>query len=166
MSHTEAKSTANATQTSEQQPNQSDVRTSGDELLHELDRLGSQIVDMVRAAWNSEQRKQIEGDVVKGLGIIAASIDEGVKKISESNAARDLLDKAEKVISNTGEQLRSSPTTQELIDALRRGIQRLNDQLAKAAAEMEGKSGGNKPSAQSQTEVQEIKVEQEKSSEA
>ena len=140
-------------QQSEQKSSKGEQSTSADQLLNELDRLGNQLIDAIRTAWNSDQRKELENEISKGIASAASSLNEGLQKVSESESTRNLINKAEEVISTVGEQVRSNKVTQDLVEGLSKGIQSLNDQLAQfvSDAKKEAKKGGD--------EAQDIKVE-------
>jgi hypothetical protein len=56
----------------------------GQELLDELTQLADKFASVVKSAWNSEQRKQVENDVRSGLNTMAASLEDGFKQVASS----------------------------------------------------------------------------------
>lgn len=145
-------STPNQSNNQQGQPNEQGTN-SVDQLLNELNRLGGQLIEAIRTAWNSDQRKELEVEISKGISSAANSLSEGLKQVSENESARNLFNKAEEVMSTVGDQVRNSKVAQEAVDNLRVGIQSLNDQLAKFNAETK-KTQPSVPD-----ESQEIKVE-------
>ena len=116
----------------------------GQEILDELTELADKFAAVVRTAWNSEQRKQIENDVRSGLSTMATSIEDGFKQVATSPEAKDLQTKAGEV----GEKMTSSKFFADLSSALTVGLRSLSDQLDKVSADIQAKnaqSGAAKP---------------------
>lgn len=147
-------STQNNQQT-KQNSDKSSQATNVDQLINELDRLGNQLIDAIRTAWNSDQRKELESEISKGIASAASSLNEGLQKVSESESTKQIINKAEEVFSTVGEQVRSSKVTHDLVAGLSQGIQALNSQLEQfvSSAKQEAKKTSE--------ESQEIKVEKE-----
>ena len=145
-------STQNQSQSSDKATANSSA-TNVDQLINELDRLGNQLIDAIRTAWNSDQRKELETEISKGIASAASSLNEGLQKVSENESTKQLINKAEEVFSTVGEQVRSSKVTHDLVEGLSKGIQTLNDQLAQFVSD--AKKEANKPA----NEAQDIKVE-------
>ena len=60
----------------------------GDELVHELTELADRFANVVRVAWNSDQRKRIETDVKAGLDSLTTSLEDGFRQVSSSQEAK------------------------------------------------------------------------------
>jgi uncharacterized phage infection (PIP) family protein YhgE len=108
----------------------------GQELLDELTQLADKFASVVKTAWNSEQRKQIETDVRTGLTTMTASIEDGFKQVAASNEAKDLQTKAVEV----SEKVSSSKFFADMTSALTTGLRTLSDQLDKVAADIQTKN--------------------------
>jgi uncharacterized phage infection (PIP) family protein YhgE len=108
----------------------------GQELLDELTQLADKFASVVKTAWNSEQRKQIENDVRTGLTTMTASIEDGFKQVAASNEAKDLQTKAVEV----SEKVSSSKFFADMTSALTTGLRTLSDQLDKVAADIQTKN--------------------------
>jgi uncharacterized phage infection (PIP) family protein YhgE len=118
----------------------------GQELLDELTQLADKFAGVVKSAWNSEQRKQVESDVRSGLSTMAASLEDGFRQVASSNEAKDLQTKASEV----GEKVTSTKFFADLTGALTTGLRTLSDQLDKVASDLQTKnaqSGATPPSA-------------------
>jgi hypothetical protein len=109
---------------------------AGQELLDELTQLADKFASVVKTAWNSDQRKQVEADVRTGLSTMAASLEDGFKQVATSNEAKDLQTKATEV----GEKVTSTKFFADLTGALTTGLRTLSDQLDKVAADMQTKN--------------------------
>ena len=110
--------------------------SSGDELVNELGRLGRKFLELLETAWNSEQRRQIEQDLRKGLNSVADSLEDGLKDLGEKEQTKEFIGKAESVADNVGEKVRSSDAANELAKGLASGLHVLADQLDRLASEM------------------------------
>jgi hypothetical protein len=108
----------------------------GQELLDELTQLADKFAAVVKTAWNSEQRKQIETDVRSGLSTMATSIEDGFKQVASTNEAKDLQTKATEV----SEKVSSSKFFADMTSALTVGLRGLSDQLDKVAADIQTKN--------------------------
>lgn len=128
----------------------------GQELLDELTQLADKFATVVKSAWNSEQRKQVEHDVRSGLTTMAASLEDGFRQVATSNEAKDLQVKATEV----GEKVTSSKFFADLTGALTTGLRGLSDQLDKVASDLQTKnaqSGATPPPATPETGASDAK---------
>lgn len=156
----------NSTSTSDaaQERNNSDQTDSGaaenfsDEFLRELTGIGKSFVEVVEAAWNSEERKNIEGELKEGLANVAANLESGYQRVSDSDKAQDLLNRAEDAATNLGEQVRSSEAVMDLADGLIDGLRSLGTHLEQMARDIQ-KGATSKPEGDS--EAQDIPIEEE-----
>jgi uncharacterized phage infection (PIP) family protein YhgE len=130
------------------------VKQPGDELLSELTELADRFANVVRVAWNSEQRKRVETDVKAGLDTLSTSLEESFRQVSASPEAKDLQNKATEV----GEKVSGSKFVAEIAGALTTGLRALSDQLEKLATDIQTKEakpagggaggfGGDEPAA-------------------
>ena len=108
----------------------------GQELLDELTQLADKFASVVKTAWNSEQRKQVENDVRSGLSTMAVSIEESFKQVASTAEAKDLQTKASEV----GEKVTSSKFFADMTSALTTGLRTLSDQLDKVAVDIQTKN--------------------------
>lgn len=116
------------------------AQQQGQELINELTVLADKFAAVVRTAWNSEQRKQIETDVKTGLSNMATSLEDGFKQVASSNEAKDLQAKAGEV----GEKVTSSKFFADLTGALTVGLRSLSDQLDKVSKDLQAKNAAGK----------------------
>jgi uncharacterized phage infection (PIP) family protein YhgE len=131
----------------------------GQELLDELTQLADKFATVVRSAWNSEQRKQVEADVRAGLSTMAVSIEDGLKQVASSNEAKDLQTKATEV----GEKVTSTKFFAELTGALTTGLRTLSDQLDKVSEDLQAKNAatGAMPPPPAAEDVKDIPISKE-----
>lgn len=135
---------------------------SGQDLMDELNRLGSKFVEVVDVAWNSEQRRRIEDDLRKGLESLATSLEDGIKQLGESKQAREFLDSAEEVAESVGTKVRSSKVANDLADTLAHGLRSLSEQMDRLSKDMKAKGGPAAPPASGPAETpQDIPIDRE-----
>lgn len=116
------------------------AKQPGDELLNELTELADRFANVVRVAWNSEQRKRVETDVRAGIDSLSASLEDGFRQVSSSQEAKDLQSKATEV----GTKVSGSKFVADIATALTTGLRALGDQLEKLAEDIQTKEA--KPS--------------------
>ena len=104
---------------------------STDELFEEVQKLGARFAEVIQTAWDSDERRQIEGEVRKGLAAMASGVDEGFRKLNENERARDVVDQADDVMTSMGEKVRSSQVTNDLAGNLASGLRRVSETLSK-----------------------------------
>jgi uncharacterized phage infection (PIP) family protein YhgE len=131
----------------------------GQELLDELTQLADKFATVVRSAWNSEQRKQVEADVRSGLSTMAVSIEDGLKQVASSNEAKDLQTKATEV----GDKVTSTKFFADLTGALTTGLRALSDQLDKVSQDLQAKNAatGATPPPPPAEDVKDIPISKE-----
>ena len=129
----------------------------GQDLVDQIGRLGNTIAEVAQAAWNSEERQQIQHDLKSGLSTLATGIEDGLRKVSESEEAKGVLNKAEEVVESITNSEKVNAFTQELTNGLMGGLEALNQQMGSWSDELKKRTGSNNP-AKSDV-VQEIKIE-------
>jgi hypothetical protein len=117
--------------------------SSGQELMDELNRLGNKFVEVVDAAWNSDQRRRVEDDLRKGLESLATSLEDGIKQVGESKQAREFMDSAEDVAESVTAKVRASKVASELADALASGLRALSESMDRLAKDMKAKDASS-----------------------
>jgi hypothetical protein len=125
------KNTMNGEQPTGATPDPADAGPSTDELFEEVQRLGSRFAQVLQTAWNSDERKQIETEVRKGLSAMASGVEDGLNKVSEDERTRNVVDQADDVMTSMGETIRSSEVTKELTSSLATGLRKVSDTLSK-----------------------------------
>lgn len=110
------------------------------EVLDELSRLGVKLAEVVQTAWESDERKRLEKDVKAGVVSLVNGLEEGLRRVSKNEQAREILNKAEDVADTIGERVRTSQTSHDMATGLAKGLRILAEQLDKLANEMQHKS--------------------------
>lgn len=133
------------TQTEQTSSAQSKAGNLESDLWTELNRLGNSFVEVVKVAWNSDQRRQLEQDIRTGLNSLAVNLEAGFKKVSETHQAKEFVNRAEDVASNVGEKVRNSDVARDLGEGLVQGLRALGEQLDKFAEELKTKDTASAP---------------------
>ncbi len=120
-------------------------------LVEELNRLGSKFAEVVQVAWESDQRKKIEHDLRTGISSLATTLEEGLKKVSESPQTKDLFDKAEDVAETVAERVQKSQFAQDVADGLVKGLRTLTEQVDKLASELQSQKQQAAPKSSGET---------------
>lgn len=117
-------------------------------IADELNRLGAQVADAIKAAWESEDRKKLQTEIAEGFQKFGAQVTEALDKAGESEAAKELREKAEKVV----EDLRESDVVEEVRKGILTGLDALNRELGKLLTKLEAKPA-DEPSAEAEPPV-------------
>ena len=117
----------------EQKPQESE--TPKDDISKELNRLAESFGQAVQAAWNSEQRHQLETDLNRGLRTLVDSVESILKQFNQSEQGQELKEQAGKVV----EKVRTSTVTAELKEGLTKGLQTVATELQEFAQDLEKK---------------------------
>jgi len=120
-------------------------------LVEELNRLGSKFAEVVQVAWESEQRKKIEHDLKTGISSLATTLEEGLKKVSESPQTKEFFDKAEDVAETVAERVQKSQFAQDVADGLVKGLRSLTEQVDKLASELQSQKQASAAKSSSET---------------
>lgn len=120
---------------------------STQELMDDLNRLGMKFAEVVQTAWESDERKRLEKDVKAGVVSLVNGLERGLRKVSESEPAKEFLNKAEDAAETLGERIRTSPTSHEMAGNLAKGLRILAEQIDKLAEELQRKSASSASSA-------------------
>ncbi|MEZ4634199.1 MAG: hypothetical protein R2873_12680 [Caldilineaceae bacterium] len=106
---------------------------ANEELGAEITRLAEAFTQAVRAAWNSDQRKQIETDLNRGLRSLVDTVEERLVDFNRSEQGQELREQAERVV----EKVRTSKVTEDVRDGLTKGLGAIAAELQEFAERME-----------------------------
>lgn len=102
-------------------------------IADELNKLGKQVADAIKAAWESEDRKKLQTEISEGFQNFGSQVTEALDKASESETAKDLREKAEKVV----EDIRESDVVEDVRKGILTGLDALNRELGKLLTKLE-----------------------------
>jgi hypothetical protein len=110
-----------------------------DEVKHErsvsdeLSKLGKQFSDVIRTAWESDDRKKIQDEIIEGLQKFGDEVTEALQKAAESEPGKQVASQAEKVIADVKE----SNVAEDVRKGLLQGMDALNRELGKLSEKLE-----------------------------
>ena len=94
-------------------------------ILDELTTFGHKLAAAVQQAWESDQRKEIEGEIREGLRKAGERLDEVAEDLRGSDVTKDFKTRAGKVV----DVVEESKLTHDVRRGLLAGLRRLNDEL-------------------------------------
>ncbi len=106
-----------------------------DDIGDELNQLAESFGRAVKAAWNSEQRYQLETDLNRGLRSLVDNVEAILKQFNESDQGQELKEQAGKVV----EKVRTSKVTADLKEGLTKGLQTVASEMKEFAQDLEKK---------------------------
>lgn len=104
-------------------------------IADELSKLGKQVADAIKAAWESEDRRKLQSEITEGVQKFGNEVSEAVNKAGESETAKELREKAEKVV----EEIRESDVVEDVRKGILGGLDALNKELSKLLEKLESK---------------------------
>jgi len=142
-----------------QQESQQSTSSTFDELTAELNRMGTQVAGQAKAAWESEQRKELQDQLVKGLSSVATAVEEQVKKLAANTETQRFLGKVEEATNKVVEQARGSRSLQEAAEAVMKGLNSASTAIEKWLSQQQAPSDRSAPTPPTPEEAQEITIE-------
>ena len=103
----------------------SEERTTTATIAEELGKLGKQLGDAFRAAWESEERQGLQRELGEGLSALGDQLEDAVQSARKSEALTEL--KAD--LKNAADDARQAIPLEDIRSGLVRGIQKLNSEL-------------------------------------
>ena len=99
-------------------------------LSEEFRKLGKNLVDAAQSAWESPERKKLQGEIEKGLLEFQGAMKEEIDHWRESPAAQ----RVKEDIKDAGERVRSSEIEKNIREELLVALQSANRELEKIAS--------------------------------
>ena len=112
-------------------------KVEGRSITEELSKLGKQMADAIKAAWESDDRKKLQAEILDGLQKFGDEVSEALDKAGQSETAQDLRVKAEKVATD----VRTSAVAEDVRKGVISGLDVLNTELSKLVEKLEPKAG-------------------------
>lgn len=101
----------------------------------ELSRMGKLVAQAVQAAWESEERKRLEAEIVEGLRKFSDEISSAAKKAGDSEPAQEIKAQAEKVAA----EFKERDVAEDIRKGLITGLEAVNVELGKLVERLEPK---------------------------
>jgi hypothetical protein len=106
-------------------------------ITEELTRLADQLAAAARTAWESEERKRLQTEIMTGVQKFGQEITAAVNKAAESEQAKELKTRATKV----AEDVQKTDVVEEVRKGILVGLEAINRELGKVLERMETKAG-------------------------
>ena len=113
-----------------------DPKVEGRTITDELSKLGKQMADAIKAAWESDDRKKLQTEITEGLQKFGDEVAEALDKAGQSDTAKDLRVKAEKVSAD----MREKGVVEDVRKGIISGLDALNKELGKLVEKLEPKA--------------------------
>ncbi len=111
-------------------------KVEGRTITDELSKLGKQMADAIKAAWESDDRKKLQAEIVDGLQKFGDEVSEALDKAGQSETAKDLRVKADKVAAD----MRERGVVEDVRKGIISGLDVINTELGKLVEKLEPKA--------------------------
>ncbi len=112
-------------------------------IADELNKLGKQVAEAIKAAWESDDRKKLQAEITDGLEKFGAQVSEALDHAGKSETAQDLRVKAEKVVTDA----RDKGVVEDMRKGILVGLDTINKELGKLVEKLETKPAAEAPAA-------------------
>jgi hypothetical protein len=102
-------------------------------ITEELSKMGNQVAEALRLAWESDERKRLQTEINEGLQQFGVQVDEAMKRASESDAAKRVQKQAQEVVTRA----RGSEVVDDVREGLLTGLQSINRELTRLLSRLE-----------------------------
>ena len=113
-------------------------------ITDELSKMGKLVAQAIQAAWESDERKKLEAEVIDGLRKFGDEVSAATKKAGESDTAKQIKTQAEKVAADMQEKDVAGDIRKGLIS----GLEVINVELGKLVERLEPKKAPDAPGAE------------------
>jgi hypothetical protein len=111
-------------------------KVEGRSIVDELSKLGQQMAQAIKAAWESDDRKKLQAEILDGLQKFGDEVTEALDKAGQSETAQELRGKAEKVATD----VRASSVAEDVRKGVISGLDVINAELGKLVEKLEPKA--------------------------
>lgn len=110
-------------------------------VTRELQELGRQLANTTRAAWQSEQRQEIQQELTDGLRLLRDQLNEAVNTLRTNPRAQTMTQSMKEQVGKAAETTRATELVDEVRGGLTLGLRELNEQLQRLAVRLERGDG-------------------------
>jgi chromosome segregation ATPase len=130
-----------------------------DELTDELTRLSDQVAEHAKAVWESDQRKELQGQVAKGLTSVATAVEDQFRKLSANPDTQRFVSKIEEATNKVVESARESKTVQDAAEVMLKGLNSAALSIEKWLGQQKGSTGAATGTTPAPDEPQDIAIQ-------
>ena len=106
-------------------------------IADELTKLAQQLTTAAKTAWDSEERKRLQSEIMTGMQRLGQELNSAVNKAAESEQAKELKMRATRV----AEDVQKTDVADEVKKGILVGLEAVNRELGKLLERMESKPG-------------------------
>ena len=104
-------------------------------IADELARMGAQIAAAAKTAWESEERKKLQGEITTGVQRFGQEMTSVVNKATDSEQAKEIKTRATRV----AEDVQKADVVEEVRKGILVGLEAINRELGKLLERLESK---------------------------
>jgi gas vesicle protein len=114
-----------------------DKAGDSEELTTQFRELGQRLVSTARAAWESEQRQELQQEITDGLRTVRDQLNEAVDNVRTSARSQGTTETVKEQVKKAAETARSNDLLVEMRNGLAAGLRELNEQLRRLSERLE-----------------------------
>lgn len=107
------------------------------DLTAQFQELGQRLVTTARAAWQSEQRQELQQEVTDGLRTVRDQLNDALDNVRTSARSQGVTDTVKEQAKKAAETARSNDLLDEMRNGLAAGLRELNEQLRRISERLE-----------------------------
>lgn len=108
-----------------------------EELTAQFRELGQRLVATARAAWESEQRQELQQEITDGLRTVRDQLNDAVDNVRTTARAQGATETVKEQVKKAAETARSNELLNEMRNGLANGLRELNEQLGRLSERLE-----------------------------
>lgn len=110
-------------------------------IARELQELGRQLGNTARAAWQSEQRQEIQQELTDGIRLLRDQLSEATTSLRTNPRAHTMSQAMKEQVSRAAETTRATELVDDVRTGMTAGLRELNDLLQRLTARLERRDG-------------------------
>jgi hypothetical protein len=116
---------------------ETDKAPSREDLTRQFQELGQRLAATARAAWQSEQRQELQQEITEGLRSVRDQLNDAVGSVRSSQRAQDVTETVKEQVGKASETVRANEIFDDLRTGVATGLRELNEQLRRLAERLE-----------------------------
>lgn len=109
--------------------NPNDKSSTNDNISDQLNELGKNLRNILQSAWQSEERKKLQGEIEEGLNSMKDSINQAAQEFANTPTGKTITDD----VKDFQERWRSGEVSSKARSEISEALRKVNDELQKAA---------------------------------
>jgi ElaB/YqjD/DUF883 family membrane-anchored ribosome-binding protein len=108
--------------------NPNDKAPSTDNISDQLNELGKNLRNILQSAWQSEERKKLQGEIEEGLNSMKDSLNQAAQEFSNTPTGKTITED----VKDFQERWRSGEVSSKARSEISEALQKVNEELQKA----------------------------------